>query len=120
MELNYNRRRCAVFNFEVHKTSYWKHLIPENHALKEELKRQKELLIQHWLFRENVEDDIIIPPRLIKEKVKRNSFTNPFYLGSGLTLQYKVVLGRHHFYHINSEVKIVNKNGLKVENVKFS
>ena len=50
-----NSRKCEIFNVDVHRASYVKHLRSKKHL---ENVKQNELIIPEWLFLEPVENKI--------------------------------------------------------------
>ena len=50
-----NSRKCEVFDADVHRASYVKHLKSKKHL---ENMKQNEMIIPEWLFQEPVENKI--------------------------------------------------------------
>ena len=51
-----NSRRCDIFNVDVHRASYAKHLRSKKHL---ENLMQNDMIIPEWLFQEPVEKKLI-------------------------------------------------------------
>ena len=66
-----NSRRCEVCNVDVHRASYIKHLRSKKHM---ENKKQKEMIIPEWLFKEPIENKInkIYNPKPLKQITRDN------------------------------------------------
>ena len=66
-----NSRRCEICNVDVHRASYNKHLRSKKHL---ENRKQNEMIIPEWLFREPVENKIkkTYNPKSLKQLSRDN------------------------------------------------
>ena len=114
---------CDIFNVDVHRASYAKHLKSKKHI---ENEKQNEMVIPDWFFRELVENKIhkIYTPKSLKrialENIKLDvkqlnkelakKMINPYYFNDRtLRTGFNITLESHHFNHANSKL-IVKPN----------
>ena len=66
-----NSRRCEVCSIDAHRASYSKHIRNKNHI---EIKKQDEMIIPEWLFKETIENKIeeIYNPKPLKQLARNN------------------------------------------------
>ena len=117
-----NSRRCENCNIDVHRASYMKHLRTKKHI---ESKKQNEMIIPEWLFRENNENNInrIYNPKSLKriarntinlddkqlnEELARKMINSYYFSDRNLKVAYKINLDSHHINHLNSKITITS------------
>ena len=110
-------RKCEVFNVDVHRASFAKHLRSKN--LLENIK-QNEMILPEWLYREPVEtklnnpnslkqiarDNIKLDDKKLNEELARK-MTNPYnFTDKALRVGFKINLDSHHNNLANSKITI--------------
>ena len=100
-----NNVLCEICNVYIHKNSVWKHNKSDGHINN-----------QRYEQIDNYNDIVEIPEWLFREKQVRG-FVNPFLLKKPLSDQYNVILLHHNPIDLNSELKIVAKYNLFINQV---
>ena len=115
-----NSCKCEVWNVDVHRASYVKHLRSKKHM---ENVRQNEMIIPEWLFQEPFENKVnkIYNPNSLKQiardkirlddkqlnKELAKKMINPnYFTGRNLKVAYKIILDSHNLHHTNSNLTI--------------
>ena len=115
-----NSRRCDIFNVDVHRASYIKHLRSKKHI--QNMKRT-EMIIPEWLFQEPIENKInkIYNPKPLRQLARDNirlddkqlnkelskKMINPYYFTDrNSKVAYKINLDSHNLHHTNSKLTI--------------
>ena len=126
-----NSRKCEICNADVHRASFAKHNKSKKHL---ENKKQDEMIIPTWLFREPIENKIkkIYNPKPLKQLARSNirlddkqlnkelakKMINPYYFSDrNLQVAYKINLDSHHINHLNSKLTI--SSNFENTNIEF-
>ena len=116
-----NGRKCEIWNVDVHRTSYVKHLRSKKHI---ENMKQTEMITPEWLFQEPIEkiikkinnpkplrqlarDNMSLDDRQLNKELARR-MVNPYYFTDrSLKAGFKVILDSHQVNHAISKLTIL-------------